>query len=300
VDGRHDHGDFDGGTKRRLIRFSAAPLPNATVPNAIRPRIRSSISPSLSSHACARAHFERWTLSSQVNSRNICRLWLMGLAMVHARILTIAVACAVLGLTACGGGGNGAPPLFTTQILSDPAFDGDIEQISPTSFTITQGMSPTVQTVLAGIDPVAGTEFRAFLDFPLTGSGGVPGNAGIDSAFLDIFIDDLQPVNGTLPILIDLVSFQPPTLIATDFDRTQQPALASTRISPPISPADVGMHVSVDVTALMIEAQRLGLPDFQVRVMEDLGPPIYALMSVDDTTGPNRSARAPLLTVTYF
>jgi len=168
------------------------------------------------------------------------------------------------------------------------------------SSTITQGMSATVQTVLAGIDPVALTEFRAFLDFPLTGTGGVPGEAIIDSAFLEVFIDDLQPIDGSIPILVDLVYFQPPTLIETDFDRTLQPPLRSTRISPQISRFDVGRYVSVDVTALMVEAQRLRLPDFQVRIMEDLGPPIPALIAIDDTTGPNRSARAPLLTVSYY
>jgi hypothetical protein len=50
----------------------------------------------------------------------------------------------------------------------------------------------------------------------------------------------------------------------------------------------------------MVQAQRLGLPDFQVRIMEDLGPPIAGLFAIDDSTGANRSARAPLLTVTYF
>jgi hypothetical protein len=224
--------------------------------------------------------------------------------MAYARTLTIAVACAFLSLTGCGGGGGndnfGPAPTITTQILSDSSLDGDIEQVPPSSYTITQGMSPTVQNVLAGIDPVALTEFRAFLNFPLTGSGGVPGNAFISSAFLDIFVDNVDPPSGTLPILIDLVSFQPPTMIASDFDRTLQPALASTRISPPISGADVGAHVSVDVTSLMVEAQRLGLADFQVRIMEDLGPAIPVLMVVDDTTGASRSARAPLLTVTYY
>jgi len=106
--------------------------------------------------------------------------------MNNLKSLTLAIACAVISLTGCNNGDDdvGPPTVFTTQIESDPGFDGDIEQTSPTTFAITQGMSPTVQSVFAGIDPVAHTEFRAFLDFPLTGAGGVPGNAIIDSAFL--------------------------------------------------------------------------------------------------------------------
>ena len=220
---------------------------------------------------------------------------------MHVRIPVIAIACGILSLSGCGGGGDTvvAPQTFTSKILSDPRFDGDIEQTS-SGFTITQGMSSSVQTVFAGIDPVAGTEFRAFLDFPLTGSGGVPGNAFIDSAFLEVYIDDLQPTTGKLPIRVDLVAFQPPTLIETDFDRTLQPALASVIVSPDISSPDLGKFVPIDVTSLMVEAQRRGLVDFQVRIMEDLGPPIPVLMIIDDSTGADRGSRAPLLTVTYF
>ena len=223
--------------------------------------------------------------------------------MNNLKSFTLALACAVISLTGCGNGDDGdigAPILVTTQIQSDPGFDGDIEQTSSTSFTITQGMSPTVQSVFAGIDPVARTEFRAFLDFPLTGAGGVPGNAVIDSAFLDIYINSLQPNVGTIPILIELVSFQPPTLIDTDFDRNLQPPLASVVVSPPLSQADVGTNVSIDVTPLMIEAQNLGLLDFQVRIMQDLGPAIPILLEIDDTTGADRGSFAPLLTVNYF
>ena len=217
---------------------------------------------------------------------------------MHVRIPVIAIACGILSLSGCGGGGDTvvAPQTFTSKILSDPRFDGDIEQTS-SGFTITQGMSSSVQTVFAGIDPVAGTEFRAFLDFPLTGSGGVPGNAFIDSAFLEVYIDDLQPTTGKLPIRVDLVAFQPPTLIETDFDRTLQPALASVIVSPDISSPDLGKFVPIDVTSLMVEAQRRGLVDFQVRIMEDLGPPIPVLMIIDDSTGADRGSRAPLLTV---
>jgi hypothetical protein len=223
--------------------------------------------------------------------------------MINLQSFTLAMACVVFSLTGCDNGDDedvGPPALVSTQILSDPGIDGDIEQTSPTSFTITQGMSPTVQSVFAGIVPVGGTEFRAFLHFPLTGAGGVPGNAIIDSAYLDVYVNSLQPNVGEIPILIDLVSFQPPTLIATDFDRSVQPSLASVIVSPPLSQADVGTNVSIDVTPLMIAAQNQGLLDFQVRIMQDLGPAIPILLEINDTTGADRGSFAPLLTVNYF
>jgi hypothetical protein len=207
-----------------------------------------------------------------------------------------------LALIGCGGGGS-SPPTIVTQILSDPAFDGVIIKNSITgAFTVTQGMSPSVQSVSAGIYPATLDESRAFLDFPLTGAGGVPGNAVIVSAFLDIVINSIlpQPLTGTIPIRIDLVSFQPPTLVGTDFDRSLQPALATTTIEPPISQADFGNHVPVDVTSLMTEAQRLGLANFQIRILEDLGAVSPGLIEINDTTGAFRSDLAPLLQVTYF
>jgi len=208
----------------------------------------------------------------------------------------------ILALSGCGGGGGGGgsyPQTFTTSILSDPVYDGDIEQTSLTSFTITQGMSSSIQSVFAGVDPVSQNEYRAFLDFPLGGAGGVPSNAIIDSAKLDIVINTIQPSYATIPILIDLVSFQSPSLLSTDFDRGIQPALAYTTISPPISsPADVGQNISIDVTSLMGEAQFRGLPDFQVRILEDFGTN-PGIIEINDTTGPNRPILAPQLTVTY-
>jgi len=213
--------------------------------------------------------------------------------------VAISVVGALLCLAGCGGSGDGVPTQVVTQILSDPRFDGDIEQTSSTSYTITQGMSPIVQSVLAGIDPTAGSEFRAFLDFPLSGSGGVPGNAIIDSAFLEVLVDNVIPGNGSVPIRVELVAFQPPTLIETDFDRTTQPPLGAVLVSGDVTAADIGHFVPVDVTPLMIQAQQRGLVDFQVRIMEDLGPPIFTLMEIDDTIAADRPQRAPLLTVTY-
>jgi hypothetical protein len=89
-------------------------------------------------------------------------------------------------------------------------------------------------------------------------------------------------------------------LIETDFDRTLQLPLAFVRVAPPFSQADVGTNVSIDVTSLLLQAQQLQLPDFQVRILEDLGPAIPVLIEIDDTTGANRASQAPLLTVTYF
>ena len=201
----------------------------------------------------------------------------------------------ILAMSGCGGGdSSNPPPSIVTQILSRAAFDGDIQFDPPNLFTIVQGNTPSV---FAGIDPVTRSESRAFLDFPLTGAGGVPGSAIINSATLDIFIDNtIQPAASSIPIRIELVTFPPQTLLASDFDRTIQPALAFTTIIPPISGADVSRHVTVDVTSLMVEAQRRGLADFQIRILEDDGFVFPGLIEIDDTT----INRAPLLTVSYF
>jgi hypothetical protein len=217
---------------------------------------------------------------------------------VRAYALLIAVVGSLLGLCGCGGDGHG-PTQVVSYILSDAVYDGDIEQTSLGVYVVTQGMSSTVQSIFAGIDPVTGDEFRAFLDFPLSGAGGVPSDAIIDSTFLEFFVDDVQPPSSNVPIRVDLVAFQPPTLFGTDFDRSAQPPLASALVQGDVTRADVGNFVSVDVTLLMIRAQQLGLVNFQVRVMEDLGPAIFTLVEIDDSTGADRNSRGPLLTVTY-
>lgn len=208
--------------------------------------------------------------------------------------------CISLLFTSCSS--KSTPQQTTTQILSNPSFDGTVTKYPLASaMTITQGMTPAVQSVFAGIDPAIGAEYRAFLDFPLTGAGGVPGYVSIASAYLDIVINAITPypLTGSIPIRIDLISMQSPILVVTDFDRTIQPALASTTITPPISQSDFGQHIVVDVTSLMVEAQRLGLADFQIRILEDLGPVAPGFIEINDTTGTNQGALAPLLEVTY-
>jgi len=213
--------------------------------------------------------------------------------------LAVLAAFMTLALTGCGSDNDGSP-VFVTSIISTQAYDGDIQTDSAgTVIGITQ--ASVTQSVIAGIDPINGDEYRAFLFFPLTGVNGVPGDAIIESAFLDIVINNIVPLPlfGTIPVRIDLVSFPPP-LVGTDFDRTLQPALATTTLSPPISSADFGQHVTIDVTSLMVEAQRSGLLNFQVRIMEDFGFITPGLIEINDITGGLRSTLAPQLTVSYF
>jgi len=213
---------------------------------------------------------------------------------------SLVVICIVTGLNGCGGGDgrNSSPQEVETHISSDPAYDGDIEQ-TPTSYIVTQGMQGGVESVLAGIDPSTGDEFRAFLDFPLDGADGVPGNAIIDSATLTVLLDDLTPPDSGLPVRVELVSFQPPSLGPSQFDRTAQPSLGAVVTSEYVTGAEIGQDVTIDVTPLMVTAQQLGLIDFQLRIMEDLGPPFDVLMQIDDTIQPDRPQRAPELAVTY-
>lgn len=194
----------------------------------------------------------------------------------------------ILSLTACGHDHNNSPQIISTSILSDSAFDGDIEQVSPTLLSITT-IAGGAQSVLAGLSTTTNTEFRAFLDFPLTS---VPLNAGIDSAFLDIIINNVTLQSGnTIPIRIDLIDIQSAALTVSDYDRQ---SLASITVN--IFQSDIGHSVNVDVTSLMRVAQNLELTDFRIRILEDLGPVIPGIIEINDAT----ATTAPLLQVNYF
>lgn len=203
----------------------------------------------------------------------------------------------ILTLTGCGSDSNNSesPPLLATKALSDATIDGYITLHSG-GLTIAQGTS-TNFGVFAGTDPVNGNEYRAFLNFPVTG---IPGDATIDSAFIDIVISRIIPLQylGMFPVTIDLVSFQPPLLVEKNFDRTTQPALAT--IAPTLRISSNGQRVIITVTSLMSKAQQLGLSNFQIRIMKSFDTASSGLIEINDTTGVNRSSLAPQLTVRYF
>jgi hypothetical protein len=188
------------------------------------------------------------------------------------------------------GGEHHSPPTFSTQILSTLANDGDIELTPGNSFIVTQPPAGN-QFIRAGFAGLT-DEFRAFLDFDLTGPGGVPGSAIIDSATLDVFIDALSPTStGSLPVFIDLLNFPPNPLLNGDFSAT--PVLRKNSF---IAQSDVGFNVRFDVTQLMQQAQLGQFPHFQVRISQDPTAVADGLVQIHEGTV---SGLAPLLKVVY-
>jgi hypothetical protein len=215
-----------------------------------------------------------------------------GTAMRKIGILAI-VGALTLVLTGCGGDSSGPTTVFI-QTLSAQSTDGDIGFTPPPppggSFLISQ--ANITQNVLFGIDS-SGTEYRAFLDFPLDGSNGggvVPLNAVIISADIEVFVNSIT-LSSTVPTLLDLVPFPYTGLTPADFDSL--PLLTRTPLN--LFQSDVNNFVRIDVTSLMVEAQRQGLPSLQLRFLLDFVPGAAGLVNLND--GP--PSHAPLLTVQF-
>jgi hypothetical protein len=205
-----------------------------------------------------------------------------------------AIAVVMLSMAACGGGGDGgARAIFVAQIYSDQLADGDIA-FDPVlqTFTVTNGP----ETLFFGIDDLDPNipEYSAFLDFPLDGSTGedvVPADAVIVSATLKLFLNEVSFAT-VVPALLDLVSYPVSQLRPQDFDSSP---LKFQRLD--FFRSDQGNFVSIDVTPLMREAQRLGLSDFQVRFLLDLSVSDIGFVGIEDR--PSIAFTAPLLTVRY-
>jgi hypothetical protein len=196
-------------------------------------------------------------------------------------------------LVTLAGCGSSSPDTFSTEVPSVIAGDGDIELTAGNAINVTRSPS----TVLAGVDPVSGSEFRGFLDFSLVAAG-IPNNAIIDQATLDVFIVSVTPAasfNNPATLTVDLIDIEPRlALAAGDYDRTAVPAVIS-RTNVFLSSQDVGKAIPIDVTALMEEAQRLGLNRFKVRILQSLNPAVPdTVVEIADT-----NAVPPLLQVTY-
>jgi hypothetical protein len=196
------------------------------------------------------------------------------------------VLVSVVVLAGCGGGGS-SPPVFTGQILSNPAADGDLDATG--FFTpATASLAP-----LYGLDPT--TEFRAFLTFPLDGSGGgsvIPVDARVVSADLELHYNRVDL--SRIPTLIDLVSY--PTSGPTLTHFSAPPLVPTAFRTFDVFGADAGNFVRIDVTPLVREAIAQGVSDIQFRLMYDWIPTSPdGLAGFDD----GATATAPLLTINY-
>jgi hypothetical protein len=205
------------------------------------------------------------------------------------------LACLVAGFAGCSSKSDATPaPVFAADILSDQPVDGDIafDPVENTFF-ITQG----AETLFFGIDDSDPNlpEYRAFLDFPLDGSTGgdvVPANARIVSATLEVFINTVSFAR-VVPTLLDLVEYPITGLRAADFD---SPPLNGWTLAFDFFATDEGQFVTIDVTPLMQEAQRLRLSDLQLRFLLDLDAD-FGLVGIENR--PGIALTAPLLVVVY-
>src|SRR5512139_582303 len=164
----------------------------------------------------------------------------------------------VLAISLAGCGGDSGPTTVFIQTLSAQGVDGDIGLTPGGTFQISQANN--TQNVIFGLDS-DGTEFRAFLDFPLDGSNGggvVPLGATIISADIEVFVNNVSFAS-TVPTLLDLVPFPVTGLTSTDYDSV--PLL--TRPPFDLFRSDVSNSVRIDVTSLMVEAQRRGFRNLQ-------------------------------------
>ena len=195
----------------------------------------------------------------------------------------------VLALVLAGCGGGDGPHTVVIQSVSDQPVDGDIGFTAPSTFLVSQ--ADATGSVQYGIDS-GGTEFRAFLDFPLdgsTGGGVVPLNAAIVSADIEVFVNNVS-FSPSVPTLLELVPFSILGLTSADFDST--PLL--TRSSFDIDTLDINNFVRIDVTSLMAEAQRQGMSNLQLRFLLDFTAATGLVVLNDGTP-----ERAPVLTVEF-
>lgn len=199
----------------------------------------------------------------------------------------------MLSGVACGGGGEDSRTIFIAQTFSDQPVDGDIA-FDPVLQTSTISNGP--DTLFFGIDDLNPNlpEYRAFLDFPLDGSNGgdiIPADAVIVSATLELFLNEVNFAT-TVPTLLDLILYHVPGLRPQDFN---SPPLMFQRLN--FFRSDQGKFVTIDVTPLMREAQRLGLSNFQVRFLLDSDISNIGFVGIEDR--PSITLTAPLLTVEY-
>lgn len=208
--------------------------------------------------------------------------WILGLVAIFALVLA-----------GCGGG-DGRDPFVLDQ-LSDATIDAHISYDGLGSPVVVPASG--TRSVTVGVD-LAGIEYRGFLDFPLSG---IPATADVRSAYIEVYVGSV-PYGANVPVLVELVDFQPPTLVASDYFREAPSPFLEPVLGRPIFdflPSDAVSPrpaVRIEVTSLVQRALQRLQPDFQLRLLLDPAVPGPGIVTLDD----GAAQTAPLLHVSYF
>uniref|UniRef100_C6DY46 Lipoprotein n=1 Tax=Geobacter sp. (strain M21) TaxID=443144 RepID=C6DY46_GEOSM len=203
---------------------------------------------------------------------------------MKGKLLGLVLVGLLLVMAGCGGGDSN--DVIVSETLSDETVDGYIRENLNTG---TLEVVPAASRLFAGLDPLVNDEYRAFISFPNT----VPFNARIDSAELEIFINEVSSQSLSVPMRLELISFRNQTLQAIDYDSSPK---LDVFITFPVLQSDRGRYVSIDVTPFMRQVRDLRLTNFQIRVLQDFVSAEPGRIEIDD----NSMDTAPLLRVTYF
>ena len=209
----------------------------------------------------------------------------------------------VLALILAGCGGGDDRSVFTEKIDSNLSVDADITRDLGTGTVGAPILASNTENVLAGVTVDTGgtsvADTRGFLNFPLSA---IPLNASIRFASVTVFLNQVTLRSPLLPSpffidLIDTVSFPPP-IVSADYSAP----FAATRSFDFLN-TDQGFSVEIEVTSLMVEAQNLSLPSFEVRLGFDndafLADPntTRGLIEIDDRA--SALSQRPLLRVEF-
>jgi hypothetical protein len=225
-----------------------------------------------------------------------------GTAMRKIGILGL-VGILALVLAGCGGGDDRS--VITEFIDSNLSVDADITRDLGTGTVGVPILASNTGNVLSGITVDQGgtsvADTRGFLNFPLSA---IPLNASIRFASVTVFLNQVtlrDPLSPT-PFFIDLIDTVtfPPPIKSSDYSAP----FAATRPRLDFLNTDQGDFVEIEVTSLMVEAQNLSLPSFEVRLGFDidafLADPTTTrgLIEIDDRA--SAPSQRPFLTVEYF
>lgn len=206
-------------------------------------------------------------------------------------ILAAFLVLALLG--GCNSDNNDDPPqTYSMEFLSALSYDGYVGLSPYEEYTV--HTADATGKIEVGVDPNTSDEFRGFLAFDLRDNPWLPWDADIKEATLELYFRKARSdVPGTtIPLVMDLVSFEPPELRPTDFELSELPYLLSMPID--IMETETGYYMEFDVTSFLIEAQDQELNYFQLRFVLDLSVP-GGYVEIDD----DAEETAPYLSVTY-